>query len=94
MAKYEYRCPQDGNFEVTYPIGTAAAQTNCVVCGDHADRVFSTPMLARTPQSLTRAIDHAQRSAERPEVVRRVPPRSQPVRRQPRHPGHARLPRP
>ncbi|MBB4962523.1 zinc ribbon domain-containing protein [Micromonospora polyrhachis] len=94
MARYEYRCPQDGCFEVTLPIGSAGPQLRCVVCGNAATRIFSTPMLARTPQSLVGAIDHARRSAETPEVVTRIPSRSRPARWRPARPGHARLPRP
>ncbi|MER5705468.1 zinc ribbon domain-containing protein [Micromonospora sp. NPDC002296] len=91
MATYEYRCPQDGNFDTVLPIGTAGTAARCPRCGCPAARVFSAPRLARTPARLRHAIDRAERSAETPDVVTHIPGR-QPVRRSP-NPAHARLPR-
>ncbi|NJC73128.1 zinc ribbon domain-containing protein [Planosporangium thailandense] len=94
MATYEYRCPRDGDFEVRFPIGAAAARVTCSACGADAARVFSAPLLTRTPQSLAAAIDRTERSAETPEVVTSVPPRPRPARRRQASPALARLPRP
>ncbi|GAA1822957.1 zinc ribbon domain-containing protein [Planosporangium flavigriseum] len=93
MATYEYRCPRDGAFDVTLPIGTAAARVLCVVCGDEAVRIFSAPLLARTPRPLAAAIERAAGSADTPEVVSEIPARPR-ARRSPANPTHARLPRP
>ncbi len=91
MATYEYRCQRDGSFDTILPIGTAGMSTRCPSCGGRAVRVFSTPGLVRTPTALRQAVDRAERSAEAPDVVSRVPG-GRPVRRS-RHPAHARLPR-
>ncbi|MCX4472570.1 Zinc ribbon domain protein [Micromonospora sp. MW-13] len=91
MATYEYRCQQDGSFDTTLPIGAAGPAARCPRCGGRAARVFSAPRLSRTPAPLRQAIDRAERSAEAPDVVTRVPGRP-PIRRSP-NPAHARLPR-
>jgi hypothetical protein len=93
VATYEYRCPRDGAFEATYPIGQAPARARCAVCAAEADRIFSAPLLNATPRGLVTALDRAGRSAEAPEVVSRIPGRRA-VPTRPVHPGHARLPRP
>ncbi|MEU8071506.1 MULTISPECIES: FmdB family zinc ribbon protein [unclassified Micromonospora] len=91
MATFEYRCPQDGSFDVVTPVGTADPSTGCPRCGLPAARVFSAPRLARMPAALRDAMDRTERSAEQPEVVGRVPGR-RPARRS-TNPAHARLPR-
>jgi hypothetical protein len=93
MARYEYRCPRDGGFELTFPVGTAPASLCCSECGSEAVRVFSVPMLVRMPRPLVAAIDRASRSADSPEVVSSLPPRPR-ARRPPAGPAHTRLPRP
>jgi putative FmdB family regulatory protein len=75
MATYEYRCPVHGSFQVRTPIGQARSTVPCGVCGTAAARVFSAPMLARTPPALAAALDRAGRSAEAPEVVSQIPDR-------------------
>lgn len=92
MATYEFRCPGDGDFELRLPLGQAPPEAPCPACASRAVRIFSPPALAGTPRRLAAALDRAARSAEAPEVVSRIPERR--VRRRPRHPGHARLPRP
>ncbi|MEU3456759.1 zinc ribbon domain-containing protein [Micromonospora sp. NPDC006766] len=91
MATYEYRCRQDGSFDVALPIGTAGPSTRCPRCGAPARRTFTPPRLTRTPAGLRTALDRAERSAETPEVVRRMPG-GLPARRS-SNPAHARLPR-
>ncbi|SCF17034.1 putative regulatory protein, FmdB family [Micromonospora viridifaciens] len=91
MATYEYRCRQDGSFDVTLPIGTAGPSTRCPRCGVPAGRVFAAPRLGRMPAALHAAIDRAERTAEQPDVVRHVPG-DRPARRS-SNPAHARLPR-
>jgi putative FmdB family regulatory protein len=74
MATYEYRCEQDGVFEVMRPLGTAPASVGCPVCGQAARRMISAPMLRTgTHGAWTAAIDRAQKSRFEPEVVTRLP---------------------
>lgn len=97
MAIYEYRCEQDGVFEVTRPLGTAPESVTCSACGSEARRVFSVPMVrcgSRT--GLFAAIEHAEKSRHEPQVVTSVP--SAGARRRtpvlPLTPTLRRLPRP
>jgi putative FmdB family regulatory protein len=96
MAIYEYRCDDDGPFELSRPLGTQPASAPCPACGSEARRVFSTPMLRLQPRALVAAVDHAERSRHEPEVVTSLPPagarRRTPVA--PLTPTLRRLPRP
>jgi putative FmdB family regulatory protein len=73
VAIYEYRCDDDGVFEVTRPLGTAPASIACPVCGSKGRRVFSKPMLALSPSAVVAAIDRAEKSRDEPEVVTSLP---------------------
>ena len=73
MALYEYRCEQDGAFDMTRPIGTAPASTPCPVCGSVARRVFSKPMLMFVPREVIAAIDHAEKTRHEPDIVTSLP---------------------
>ena len=74
MATYEYRCVQDGLFDITRPLGTAPAFVACTVCGSEARRVISVPMVrTRSRGGWTAAIDHAEKSRYEPEVVTSLP---------------------
>ncbi|GAA2373015.1 zinc ribbon domain-containing protein [Dactylosporangium salmoneum] len=92
MATYGYRCPRDGDFDVSFPIGDAAARVPCRVCGGEAVRVYTAPLLGRGPGPLAAHIERSERSAEEPEVVSGPPVRHRP--RRPVHPATARLPKP
>lgn len=96
MAVYEYRCDQDGSFDVTLQLGTAPPAFPCEACGIQARRVFSAPMLRSPHRELISAIDHSKKSAHEPEVVTSIP--SAGNRKAPRMatvtPKLARLPRP
>jgi putative FmdB family regulatory protein len=97
VATYEYRCDQDGVFEVTRPLGTAPESVRCSVCGSEARRVFSIPMLRRGSRTgLFAAIEHAEKSRDEPDVVTSLP--STGARRRtpvlPLTPTLRRLPRP
>lgn len=93
MAIFQYRCPNDGVFDLPGPMGTALPTHECPTCGARASRVFSVALLARSPGGLMRMIDRDERSTDAPEVTATLPPRSQ--RRSPAlHPAMARLPRP
>ena len=50
MAFYDYRCEDDGVFEITCALGTAPGSIACPECGGRATRVFATPMLGTTDQ--------------------------------------------
>lgn len=74
MAIYEYRCDQDGVFDITRPLGTAPASAECPVCGSAASRVFSTAVFrSRSRSAWSAAIDHAEKSRYEPEVVSTLP---------------------
>lgn len=97
MAIYEYRCEDDGAFEVMRPIGTQPASLPCPVCGSEARRAFSKPMLrSSAPRELVAAIDQAERTRHEPDVVTSLP-RLPPHKRTPvapLTPTLRRLPRP
>jgi putative FmdB family regulatory protein len=97
MATYEYRCEQDGLFDVIRPLGTAPESAMCPVCGSSARRAVSAPMVRRSSQSAWfAAMDHAEKSRYEPEVVTSLPPTGvrKPARVQPLTPALRGLPRP
>jgi putative FmdB family regulatory protein len=97
VAFYDYRCDDDGVFEITRPLGTAPGSIACPECGGEASRVFSTPMLATTaPKELVAAIDHAEKTRDAPDIVTSLPPRPAHKRTPvlPLTPTLRRLPRP
>ncbi len=96
MAIYEYRCDQDGTFDVTRPLGTAPPSVPCQTCGTEARRVFSAPMLRSPHREILAAIDHSKKSAHEPEVVTSIPSAGdrKPGRMAKMTPKLARLPRP
>lgn len=75
MTTYEYRCDSDAvSVEVQFPLGTAPESITCERCGGPARRVFSTPMLRRSPRrDLVAAIDHAEKTRTDPDVVTSLP---------------------
>ncbi len=96
MALYEYRCEQDGPFDVVRPMGTAPASMACPACQGEAARVFSKPLLSFTPHEVVAAIDHAEKTRDEPDLVTSLPPRD-PRKRTPvlpLTPKLAKLPRP
>jgi putative FmdB family regulatory protein len=96
MAIYAYRCVQDGDFDVSRPMGTAALKSQCPVCNAEAARVFRAPMLSLAPRALVAAIDRAEKSSDEPEVVSALPPRAVRIRHPmtTQNPALQRLPRP
>jgi putative FmdB family regulatory protein len=96
MATYQYRCIQDGVFDVSRPMGTAAPQWRCPMCDSEAVRVFSAPMLSVASPALVAAIDRTEKTSDEPDVVSAPPPRRAPMRRPmaARNPALQRLPRP
>ena len=96
MTLYEYRCEQDGVFDVMRPMGAAPASVVCPDCHGESARVFSKPLLHTVPRALAGAMDRAERSRHEPEVVT-SPPRRPMHRRTPMAPltpKTSRLPRP
>ena len=75
MTIYEYRCDADGPVDVDRPLGTAPAAVACPVCAQQARRVFSAPLLSFVPRRLVAALEHEEKTSERPDVVTSLPPR-------------------
>lgn len=71
MPSYEYRCPECGIVEKFYPMGAAPSAEACSDCGNVAKRLFSPPLLGRTPRRLASALEQADKSRDEPAVVRR-----------------------
>jgi putative FmdB family regulatory protein len=94
MATYEYRCDEDGAFEVMRALGTAPASVPCPACARESRRVFSPPMLTSTPRALGAALDRAEKSGHEPEVVTSLPPARRRTPVLPLTPTLRRLPRP
>ena len=96
MALFEFRCAEDGAFEIRAPIGAPPTSAPCPGCGHEASRVYSKPMLMRAPRALVAAIDNAEKSAHEPEVVTSLPrlPRHQRTPVLPLTPKLRGLPRP
>ena len=99
MARYEYRCEEDGLFETAWPVGGAPESVECAACGSRSSRVFSSPMLSfssRESREVSAPIDHAEKTRDEPDVVTSIPPnrarRRTPVL--PLTPALRRLPRP
>jgi len=96
VATFQYRCLQDGGFDVRRPIGEPEGRVRCPVCGTDAIRVFSAPSLSLAPRALVAAIDRTERTRDEPDVVSTVPTRG--LRRltptAPADPRLQRLPRP
>jgi putative FmdB family regulatory protein len=96
VAIYEYRCEQDGAFEVSRAIGTAPASVACPECASESTRVFTNPMVSFAPRALVAALDREEKSRYEPEVVTSLPRsgnrKATPMA--PLTPTLARLPRP
>jgi putative FmdB family regulatory protein len=74
VALYDYRCDDDGDFEISRPIGTAPGSIACPVCMNEARRVFSSPILMSTPPALVAALDHEEKTRHEPDIVTSLPP--------------------
>jgi putative FmdB family regulatory protein len=94
MATYQYRCTGCGLFDVRRPIGQALAEEPCEVCGERARRVFTSPMLVRTPAALVRALGAQEASAHEPRLVAEVPAAARRGATPRTDPRHALLPKP
>jgi putative FmdB family regulatory protein len=96
VALYEYRCGQDGPFDVMLPLGTAPATHACPECAGDSARVFSSPAMKTMNRELFRALEHEDKSRTNPEVVTSLPrkPKHQRTPVLPLTPTLAKLPRP
>jgi putative FmdB family regulatory protein len=84
MTEYEYRCPACGPFTVRRSMGSATPSATCPACGRAG--------LRRVQATLAGALERQEASADHPEVVRKVPPRTG-RRKAPADPRQAALPR-
>lgn len=94
MVTYEYRCAQDGPFELRAPMGHAPPRAPCPACDTGARRAFLAPRLGSGRADLVRAIDRTKASADTPEVVSRLPVSGRGGRPVTTNPLHRTLPRP
>lgn len=95
MAEYQFLCDEHGGIAIRIAMGTAPPTLSCPDCGALARRVFSAPMLGRSPGAMASAFERAERSADAPDVVRSPPPRAgRPRQRYTHDPTHRRLPKP
>ncbi|SFT52439.1 putative regulatory protein, FmdB family [Geodermatophilus amargosae] len=92
MAAYLYRCTTCGPWEVQRPMGTAGTTDRCPACGVPGRRVWTAPLLARTPAPVAAVRLREEASADRPAVTTAVPPAAR--RPAPRDPRWSALPRP
>lgn len=76
MASYQFMCGEHGGIELETAMGTAPPDLPCPDCGRQARRVFSAPMLGRTPRAVASAFERAERSADEPDVVTSLPSRA------------------
>ena len=96
MALYEYRCDQDGSFDVMLPLGTAPQTHACPECAGDSRRVFTSPAMKTMNRDLVRALDHEEKSQTNPDIVTSLPPKPKHQRTPvlPLTPTLAKLPRP
>ena len=95
MPTYSYRCAACGPFDLVRPMAAAPEPAPCLACGGPSSRIFAAPALRRLDPGVRDAVEAGERSAEAPDVVRRLPTAGR--RRTTRtttDPRHARLPRP
>ena len=94
MAIYEYRCEVDGPFDVNLPIGTEPSSIACPACAGEAGRVFTNPMVSFAPRPLVAALEHEEKTRERPDIVTQLPPSHKRTPMARLTPQLAKLPRP
>ncbi len=73
MATFQYRCEQDGDFELVCAVGKADAAAPCPTCCHPARRRFSPPMLSLVPVGLVSAIEGTESTGDSPAVVSALP---------------------
>lgn len=94
MPTYRYSCVVCGAFDLLRPMRESGAATECPSCARPARRVIAAPALRSLSSGLRGALDAQHRSADVPQVVSALPPRTGRVQRQVTDPRQMRLPRP
>jgi putative FmdB family regulatory protein len=94
MPVYSYSCVVCGGFDLVRPMAESEAPVTCPDCGGSGRRVFGAPALRSLSTGLRNALDAQHRSADAPDVVGSLPPRTGRTQRRTTDPRHARLPRP
>lgn len=94
MPTYGYVCADCGGYDVVRSMAAASAPAPCPSCGRLGRRVFGSPALRLLAPALRGALDASARSADAPEVVTSLPPRTGRVQKRVTDPRQARLPRP
>jgi putative FmdB family regulatory protein len=94
LATYSYVCKPCGPFEVRAAIGEASDSAVCPTCRKSARRVFSPPMLYRTPAAIAGLYEEEERSRDSPRVVDRITGTPRRRQRYTHNPLHRKLPRP
>ncbi|MBA2577141.1 MAG: zinc ribbon domain-containing protein [Euzebyaceae bacterium] len=96
MATYEFRCTDDGVFDVVAPMGKAGQRQACPTCGHDSARVFAAPMLGLADRRIVAALDRADKTRDEPDVVTSLPASGarKRTRTAPPNPALNRLPRP
>ena len=66
MASYLYWCDDCGDWEIQRPIGTAERESTCPTCGATGRRLYTAPLLSRTPQATAgaRMLEEASRDPQ------------------------------
>ena len=73
MAGYLYKCRTCGPWEIQRPMGKAAATSTCPGCGAPGRRVYTAPLLSRTPKAVSTARLREEASRDAPEVTTSLP---------------------
>jgi putative FmdB family regulatory protein len=68
---YDFVCEGCGPFEQRRSFTEAEEQMACPSCGGGARRVYSMPNTRRMPDTLSGAMNRAEKSAHEPEVIQR-----------------------
>ncbi|HEV7907495.1 MAG TPA: zinc ribbon domain-containing protein [Pseudonocardiaceae bacterium] len=90
---YSYRCPRCGTFDLRCDLGEAPAAATCPECAQQSKRVFTPPLLSRTPRPVADLRTREEASRSEPEVVSAPPAALKAPRPAAPNPAQARLPR-
>ncbi len=74
MTIYAYRCGSCGPFDVERPMGAAPKAAPCPRCAAGAPRLYTAPLVSRTPAGAANALAAQEKSRDCPDVTTRLPP--------------------
>lgn len=94
MPTYRFSCVVCGTFDLIRPMSESGAAAGCPSCDRPARRIFAAPALRALSGGLRTALDTQHRSADVPDVVTALPPRTGRTQRRVTDPRQLRLPRP